>query len=188
MSDHPPSAGLAGSPSAGAPLHRLAAEYYQELIAIARRERRRAGDAATLDTRAVLHEAFLRLAEQRQAQWVDRPHFLAAAAVTMRRVLMDHVRRHMAIKRGGGRVTVTLDQAATVVDVRDDTLVALDDALTQLTVFAPRLARVVECRYFGGMTEPETAEALGVTERTVRRDWVKARAWLQTAVAAGQGA
>jgi RNA polymerase sigma factor (TIGR02999 family) len=179
---------LTGAPSgsdAGRALDRLAAEHYGELLAIARRERRRLGGAATLDTRGVLHEAFLRLADQRQARWDDRPHFLAAAAGMMRRVLVDHVRRRRATKRGGARPTVTLEEGAGVVDVRDESLVALDEALTQLAELAPRLAQVVECRYFGGMTEGETAEALGVNERTVRRDWIKARGWLHAALAEG---
>ena len=169
------------------PLERLAVRCYAELQAIARRERRRAGDAATLDTAGLLHEAFLRLAEQRQTSWADRARFLAAASGMMRRVVIDHVRRRRAVKRGGARRPVTLDERLALVDAADaaqcDTLLALDDALTRLGAHAPRLARVVECRYFAGMTEEETAEALGVTARTVRRDWVKARVWLHAALA-----
>jgi len=171
-----------GGPGKGGPsLDALVAAHYPELLAIARRERRRsAGGAATLDTGAILHEAFLRLARRREARWEDRPHFLAAASGTMRHVLVDHVRRRRAAKRGGARPPVTLsDDVVGVVDARDDALLALDDALTRLAALAPRLARVVECRYFGGLTEVETAEALGVTERTVRRDWIKARGWLR---------
>jgi RNA polymerase sigma factor (TIGR02999 family) len=176
-------AAVAPRTGVGTPLDRLAASYYPELLAIARRERRRAGRAATLDTRGVLHEAFLRLAAQRQTRWEDRPHFLAAASATMRRVLLDHVRRQRAAKRGGARAAITLDEQAGTVDARDESLIALDDALSRLAELSPRLARVVECRYFGGMTEVETATALGVTERTVRRDWIKARGWLQAALA-----
>jgi RNA polymerase sigma factor (TIGR02999 family) len=135
--------------------------------------------ASTLDTRAVLHEAFLRLVAQRQTTWADRAQFLASASGTMRRVLVDHVRRRHTQKRGLGRQTISLDEALAPATVRDETLVALDDALVELAGVAPRLAKVVECRYFGGMTEVETADALGVTERTVRRDWIKARGWLQ---------
>lgn len=170
-------------PPATRPVDRLAEAHYDELLAIARRERRRLGAAATLDTRAILHEAFLRLVEQRQSQWDDRPHFLAAACQVMRRVLVDHVRRRMAAKRGGARAVVTLDESVGKVDLRDEWLVALDDALTELAGFAPRLARVVECRYFGGLTEAEIAAALGVNRRTVRRDWIKARGWLRAALA-----
>ncbi|MEP6762810.1 MAG: ECF-type sigma factor [Gemmatimonadaceae bacterium] len=157
----------------------LASVHYSELLAIAHRERHRLRNAATMDTRAVLHEAFLRLVSQRQTRWDDRPKFLAAAAATMRRVLVDHVRRRHADKRDHGRQPITLDEQIATVDIRDESLVALDDALTELAQYSPRLSRVVECRYFGGMTEIETAEALQVTERTVRRDWTKARAWLQ---------
>ena len=162
----------------------LVAAHYDELLHIARRERRRMADA-TLDTGAVLHEAFLRLADQRQLGWADRPHFLAAASGTMRRVLVDHVRRRRAVKRGGAVGPITLSDEVGRVDTRDEAIIALDDALTRLGEFAPRLARVVECRYFGGMTEVETAGALGVTERTVRRDWIKARGWLQSVLADG---
>lgn len=166
------------------PLDALAAAYYPELLVIARRERRRLGRAATLDTRAVLHEAFLRLVDQRRADWDDRARFLAAAAGTMRRVLVDHVRRRHAEKRGLGRQPITLDDGVAV-RAHDDELVALDDAMRELASFAPRLARVVECRYFGGMTDAETAQALDITERTVRRDWTKARGWLQCVLRAG---
>ncbi|MDF1505980.1 ECF-type sigma factor [Roseisolibacter sp. H3M3-2] len=163
-------------------LDALVAAHYPELLAIARRERRRAAGGATLDTGAILHEAFLRLARRREARWEDRPHFLAAASGTMRHVLVDHVRRRRAAKRGGTRVAVTLGDDVGVVDARDDALLALDEALDRLGAVAPRLARVVECRYFGGLTEVETAEALGVTERTVRRDWIKARGWLRASL------
>lgn len=166
----------------GEPLDRLTDRCYAELLTIARRARRRLGDAATLDTGALLHETFLRLAEQRQTRWEDRPQFLAAAAGMMRRVLIDHVRRRRAAKRGGARRPLTLDEQLGVIDTRDDALIALDDALTRLAERAPRLARVVEYRYFAGMTEVETAAALGVTERTVRRDWIKARGWLHAAL------
>ena len=163
----------------GGPLDSLAAAHYPELLDIARRELRRLHDAATLDTRAVLHEAFLRLVAQDKTSWDDRSQFLAAAAGTMRRVLVDHVRARHAGKRGGGRTPVTLDDELAGTGPSDETLVALDDALTELARRSPRLAQVVECRYFGGMTEVETAEALQVTERTIRRDWTKARGWLQ---------
>jgi RNA polymerase sigma factor (TIGR02999 family) len=166
----------------GESLDRLTDRCYAELLAVAGRMRRRLDDAATLDTGALLHETFLRLAEQRQARWEDRPHFLAAAAGMMRRVLVDHVRRRRAAKRGGALRPVTLDEQLGVVDTRDDALIALDDALARLGTCAPRLARVVEYRYFAGMTEVEIAAALGLTERTVRRDWIKARGWLQAAL------
>ncbi|MGV3707961.1 MAG: ECF-type sigma factor [Gemmatimonas sp.] len=167
------------------PLDYLATANYPELLAIARRELHRLRNAATLDTRAVLHEAFLRLVNQRQQSWEDRPHFLAAAASMMRRVLVDHVRRRYADKRDHGRRPITLDEQLAPINLRDDSLAALDDALTSLAQYSPRLAKVVECRYFGGMTEAETASALSINERTVRRDWIKARGWLQCVLTKG---
>ncbi len=161
-----------------APLDDLADHCYAELLVIARRARRRARDVATLDTHALLHETFLRLTEQRQTGWADRPHFLAAAACTMRRVLIDYIRRRRTAKRGGATVAVTFDDEVAAPAARDDALLALDEALGRLAALAPRLAQVVEQRYFAGMTEAETAAVLGVSERTVRRDWIKARGWL----------
>ncbi len=160
----------------------LASLCYEELQAIARRERRQARDLATLDTGAVVHEAFLRLVAQRQLAEADRTQFLAAAAVTMRRVIIDYARRQKAQKRGGSAVPHSLDTAPGIVELREDTLLALDEALERLSAVEPRLVQVVECRYFCGMTDDETAEVLGVTSRTVRRDWVKARGWLYTAL------
>ena len=111
-------------------------------------------------------------------------HFLAVASLAMRRVLVDHARRRRAEKRGGTAVRVPLSEAMTLVDLdaRADELLALDEALDRLARLEPRLARVVECRFFSGLTEEETAEVLGVTARTVRRDWVKARGWLYAEV------
>lgn len=160
----------------------LASCCYEELLAIAHRERRDATDLATLDTGALVHEAFIRLRTQHGLAEADRLAFLAAAAVTMRRVIIDYARRHRADKRGGGVRPVTLEAQPGIVEVRDDLLLALDEALEQLGRIEPRLVRVVECRYFCGMTEEETAEVLGVTSRTVRRDWVKARGWLYAAL------
>ncbi|MEP6763553.1 MAG: ECF-type sigma factor [Gemmatimonadaceae bacterium] len=171
--------GASFSPPPSSALDSLATDCYAELLLIARRERLRLKNAATLDTRAVLHEAFLRLVTQRKTSWENRSHFLASAAGSMRRVLVDHVRKRHAEKRGLGQQPITLDEALAPAGSRDDSLVALDDALVELATLSPRLAKVVECRYFGGMTEVETAEALSVTERTVRRDWTKARGWLQ---------
>lgn len=160
----------------------LASLCYEELQAIARRERRQALDLATLDTGAVVHEAFLRLVSQRQLAEADRSQFLAAAAVTMRRVIIDYARRQKAEKRGGRDLRLSLDAAPGIVELREDMLLALDEALERLEAVEPRLVRVVEYRYFCGMTEEETAKALGVTARTVRRDWVKARGWLYVAL------
>ena len=184
--DDPPAAPPAEPqrPADGAVLDELMPQLYGELRLIARRQRRRERDDHTLDTTAVIHEAYLRLAGQRCVRWEDRARFLAAAAGMMRRVLVDHARRRRTAKRGGAPVRVSLDERAGVVDVRDETLLALDEALARLGALDARLARVVECRFFGGLTEVETATALGVTDRTVRRDWIKARGWLYAALGA----
>lgn len=151
---------------------------YDELRGVARR--RLAAERAdhTLDTTALVHEAYVKLVDQTRVEWQDRSHFFAVAAQAMRRILLDHARRHATAKRGGGRRRVPLDGADLSLHERADTLIELDDALDRLSERDPRLGRVVECRFFGGLTEEETAAALGVTPRTVRRDWVKARALL----------
>ena len=176
----------AGAPDA---MDRLVPLVYGELTRIAHRQLGLEATGHTLSTTALVHEAYLRLVDQRRAQWADRVQFFAVAAHAMRRVLVDHARRHRAMRRGGAhRHGVSLDalesaDAATLaVDDRTDVLLALDDALDRLATHDARQARVVECRFFGGLTEAETAEALGVTPRTVARDWVKARGWLYQSV------
>ena len=163
-------------------LNRLLPLVYDELRAIARRELRRGRPGGTLDTTALVHEAYLKLVDRRCVQPADRAHFLGIAARAMRQVLVDRARRHATAKRGGDVQRVTFDEhlvAGTLAaDERAEALLALDEALTRLTALSARLGSVVECRFFGGLSEQETADALGVTTRTVRRDWVKARAWL----------
>ena len=132
----------------------------------------------TLRTTALVNEAYLRLVDSSRVQWQHRAQFFAAAAGSMRRILVDYARRQHAGKRGGGLGALPLDEAAIVVEERAEMLIALDEALERLGAMDTRLCRVVECRYFAGLTDEETAEALGVTSRTVRRDWVKARGWL----------
>lgn len=160
---------------------------YHHLRAVARAQRRRDARARagehTLSTTAVVHEAWFRLADPARLDVRDRAHFLAIAARAMRQVLVEYARRFRAAKRGGGAAHVDIDELEVIanlsaVDDRSAVLVSLDDALSRLGAFSPRLAQVVECRWFGGLTEEETARALGVTDRTVRRDWVRARAWL----------
>lgn len=151
---------------------------YDQLRRIAHRQFGRERSGHTLGTTALVHEAYLKLVDQTRAQLTDRAHFFAVAARAMRRILVDYARRHRAAKRGGPLGPVSLDDTALVADQRSDTLVALDGALTRLAEVDERLSRVVECRFFGGLTEEETAEALAVTARTVRRDWVKAKGWL----------
>jgi len=169
--------------------HDLVPLVYDELHAIARRQLRRERDSHTLNTTALVHEAYLRLVKQRHAHWVDRAQFFAIASRVMRRILIDYARQHRARKRGGQDERVPIDgldprEEIRLAEVgeRAELLISLDDALTSLAAIDKRLARVVECRFFGGLSEEETAAALGVTARTVRRDWLKAKDWLRKAL------
>ncbi len=159
---------------------------YEELRRLARRQLAPRHPAATptLDTTALVHEAFLKLAGTKSPHWNDRCHFLAVAATAMRQILMDYARRRSAQRRGQGVRHLTLERREIAVDEQADALVAVDEALGRLEQLSPRLAHVVQCTFFGGMTHEETATALEVTERTIRRDWVKARAWLHRELAA----
>ena len=163
-------------------LDRLLPLVYDELRGIAHRQLLRERPEHTLDTVGLVHEAYIRLVDQTQVQWADRSHFFAVAAQAMRRVLVDYARRYHAEKRGEAPVRVNLRDAVLVADDSADKLLAIDYALNDLAALDERLARVVECRFFGGLTETETAEVLGVTERTVRRDWTKAKGWLHKAL------
>jgi RNA polymerase sigma factor (TIGR02999 family) len=177
--------------SRGAPeaMDRLMPLVYRELKGIAHRQLGAEAGGHTLSTTAVVHEAYLRLAEQSRTQWVDRGQFFAIAARVMRRVLIDYARQHQATRRGGpGRSAVALelleqgDSPSISVPERAESLLALDEALEGLYQMDERLARVVECRFFAGLNEVETSEALGVSQRTVSRDWQMARAWLHDAL------
>ena len=171
-------------------LERLITLVYPHLKRIARRQLRGEREGHTLSTTGLVHEAYLRLVEHARADVGDRQQFFAIAARAMRRVLVDYARRHRALRRGGGVHAVTLDDGndASAAEVaatqRSDELIALDEALERLAAVDPRLGRVVECRFFAGLTEKETAEALDVDPRTVARDWVKARGWLYQELAA----
>lgn len=171
-----------------AAMGRLFPLVYDQLRAVAHNALRGERTDHTLATTDLVHEAYLKLVDQTRVQWADRKHFFAVASQAMRRILVDYARRHGAAKRGGNRPPVTLDESAMSVDDRADTLVALDEALGRLSELDERLARVVECRFFGGLTEDETAEVLGVTARTVRRDWVKAKGWLYRELGGGDPA
>ena len=177
----------------GAPegMDRLLPVVYEELRRVAHRQLGVEREGHTLGTTGLVHETYLRLAAQSRTPWVDRAHFFAVAARIMRRVLVDYARRHRAARRGAGRRAVTLDDAdaagALVAAGRADELLALDEALARLGEHDERLARVVECRYFAGLTEAETADALGVSQRTVARDWLFARGWLLRALRDGDG-
>lgn len=151
---------------------------YAELRRIAHRQLGRERADHTLGTTALVHEAYLKLVDHTRAVLVDRAHFFAVAARVMRRILVDYARRYRALKRGGASPRVSLSGAEIPAEQRAATLVALDEALVRLADVDPRLAQVVECRFFAGLTEQETAQALEVTERTIRRDWVKAKGWL----------
>lgn len=167
----------------------LASLLYPELKRAAHGIRARVSANSTLQTTALINEAYIKLA--RGGQWASRHHFLAAAAVAMRHVLVDQARSRMRLRRGEGAPHVSLDEVwnpATAAlgagwNAPDEVCVALGDALQALAQVEPRLARVVDCRFFAGYTDEETASILGLTARTVRRDWVKARAWLREALA-----
>jgi RNA polymerase sigma factor (TIGR02999 family) len=158
---------------------------YDRLRQLARRHLARERAGHTLQPTALVHEAYLRLAGHHRIQWQDRGHFLALAATTMRRVLVSHARGRLAEKRGGGGAALSLDDVPAPAVERAEELVALDDALEALAAFDPRQARVVELRYFGGLTVEETAAALGVSPATVKLDWSLARAWLRRELTEG---
>ena len=147
---------------------------YGELRAIAHRHLAPRGNHS-LATTELVHEVYLKLVDQSRAQWKDRAHFFALASVAMRHVLVDRAKLRTTQKRGGPRRQLPLDDAMLVLDEDALLLLAIDDGLTRLAATEPRLARVVECRFFGGLSEEEIAEALGVGLRTVERDWAKAR-------------
>ena len=159
-------------------LARLTPLVYDQLRAIAHRQRRGERADLTLSTTDLVHDSYVRLAAGSGLATDDGAQLLAVASVTMRRVLIEHARRHQALNRGGTLQRVSFDEASLAADDVSERLLALNEALTRLAVADRRLARVVECRYFGGLTEDETACALGITARTVRRDWVKAKGWL----------
>jgi RNA polymerase sigma-70 factor (ECF subfamily) len=132
----------------------------------------------TLQTTALLDDAYLELADKTHPQWQNRAHFFAVAAQLMRRIMVDHARQRQAVKRGGGALKITLDQTALVAETRSEELLALDEALEKLAAWDKRKAEVVEMRYFGGLTMKEIAEVLKIHVNTVMRDWRTARAWL----------
>lgn len=165
---------------ASSEVRRLAAEllpaFYQQLRRIAHRTRARVGAGHTLQTTALVHEAYLRLGQSRS--FVDETHFLRAAALAMRHALINYAQSRITEKRGGGGQHMTLSNIADLSIETDEGMLALNEALGRLAADDPRLADVVECRFFGGFGEEDTARALGVSLRTVQRDWLKARAWL----------
>ncbi len=157
---------------------RLMSLVYDELSHIASRALRGERAGHTLTTQALVHESYLNLVVKTVGEWQSRAQFFALASKVMRRILIDHARRRRAQKRGGGRIHLTLGNRASAPATNLDQLLDLDAALTALTQRDPRLGEVVECRFFGGMTVDETADALGVSRRTVERDWTRAKAYL----------
>jgi RNA polymerase sigma factor (TIGR02999 family) len=153
---------------------------YSDLHAMARRHMRKERPDHTLQPTALCHEAYLRLMRDQELDWQSRAHFYATAAIVMRRILVDHARQRAAGKRPDGKRRVVLDDFMAWQTPRYDQLLALDQALTRLADWDSRSARLVEMMYFGGLTEEEAGAVLGVSVRTVKRDWSAARAWLQT--------
>lgn len=157
---------------------------YDELHRAAERQRRRWEGDETLNTTALVHEAYLRLVDQSAPHWESRAHFLAVASKAMRQILINYAKRRSAAKRGGGGRPVPLHEIETTLkggepaEARDEALAALDDSLQRLESIDTRQCRIVECRFFGGMTIQDTAEALGVSPVTVKRSWATAQAWL----------
>lgn len=152
---------------------------YDELRRLARRYLRRERPDHTLQSAALVNEAYLRLIRQEQPQWQNRAHFFGVAAQLMRHILVDHARNRAAAKRGAGAPRLTLDPDIALPQERDVDLIALDDALNQLAALDPQQSRLVELRFFGGLSIEETSVVLGVSPATVKREWATARAWLQ---------
>jgi len=167
---------------------RLVPLVYEELRRIARRHLRRTNRGQTLDTTGLVHEAYMKLAASPSLRLEDRGHFLAVSACAMRQVIISRARARTAEKRGGGERPVTLDEQRIGSNRQAAWLLDLDRALDRLQERNERLARVVECRFFAGLSEEETAEALGVSLRTAQRDWTRARAWLRAELADEGGA
>ncbi len=151
---------------------------YQELRKLANAKMRRERGSHTLQATALVHEAYLRLADQPESIWKDRPRILALAAHAMRHILVDHARARAAGKRGAGAMQVTLDEGLAATGGTDVDVLAVDQALTRLAEFDPRQARILELHFFAGMTFDEIAAELGMSARTIKRDWTMARAWL----------
>jgi RNA polymerase sigma factor (TIGR02999 family) len=160
-------------------LERLIPLVHAELHRIARRYMRNERAGHTLQTSALINEAYLRLIDAQQVHWQNRAHFFGIAAQLMRRVLVDFARSRSYKKRGGGALQVSLDETMVITKERGEDLVALDEALSSLSELDERKGRVVEMRFFGGLSEKEIAEALTVSQETVRRDWRLAKSWLR---------
>lgn len=161
---------------------------YEELRRLAQIQIKREPDGHTLSPTALVHEAYMRLIDYTRMEWNGRAHFMAVAATAMRRILVEHARGHRSLKRGGALQRVSIESVQLGTEERAELLIAVDDALSRLKEIDPRQAQVVECRFFGGMTEEETADALGIGLRTAKRDWAKAKVWLHKEISSGQTA
>jgi RNA polymerase sigma factor (TIGR02999 family) len=159
-------------------LRHLFARVYDELRRLARRHRRRSGGYETINTTALVHEAFIKLTGLENPTWEDRAHFFRVASRAMRSVLVDYARRKQAAKRSGDRAPAAIDEIEDLPLVREHEVLGVHEALDRLAAFDPRQGQIVELRYFVGLSIPETAEVLGLSPATVKRDWVSARAWL----------
>jgi RNA polymerase sigma factor (TIGR02999 family) len=166
----------------GEAFDRLVAVVYEDLRRLARRQRRRPGSPPTLQTTALVHEAYLKLAGGKGLAWADRAHFLAVATRAMRHILVDHAKALRREKRGGGAIRVDLAEEPAGETPELEKLIAVHEALDELAAGTPRSVRVVECRYFAGMSTEETATALGLSPATVERDWRRARRELRRLV------
>ena len=162
-----------------AALDRLMPVVYTELRQLAHRYMRRERPGHTMQTTALIHEAYLRLVDQNQVRWQHQAHFFGIAARLMRQILIEHARSRTRAKRGGGVGTISLDEAAIVSQARATELLALDDALERLATMDPRKSQVVELRFFGGLSVEEAAQVLNIAPNTVLRDWRMAKAWLR---------
>jgi RNA polymerase sigma-70 factor, ECF subfamily len=151
---------------------------YRELHSMARRHLKGEREGHTLQTTALVHEAYLRLVGKNEIDWRSRSHFFAVASRTMRRILVDYARERAAVKRGGGQQKISIDETLAISPEHCDLVTSLDSALERLVKLSPRQAKVVELRFFGGLTEEEIAEVLELSARTVKRDWRMAKAWL----------
>jgi RNA polymerase sigma factor (TIGR02999 family) len=167
-----------------AALDRLVPLVYDDLRGLARKQLRGERPGHTLLTTDLVNEAYLRLVGQRELRASDRPQFFAIAATTMRRILVDYARTRKRLKRGGGQVPIPLEEAEQFLTAQEaDEVLALDGALERLAVLEPRAVQVVQCRFYSGLTLEETALALGISIKTVQRDWIAARAWLRKEIA-----
>lgn len=161
---------------------------YNELRRLARHQMRRERADHTLQATALVHEAYIKLVHQRSANWQNRAHFFGVAAQVMRRILIDHARGHLREKRGGDQQVVPLDEAIVFSPEKSDYLVKVDDALDRLAKLDPRQSKIVELRFFGGLTVEETAEILNISTKTVKREWSVAKAWLHGELKPSHGA